>query len=166
MKRRLTCALVSALALSVPAAFAEQAANSTPSDDPVGDLITSALTGALPGSADYYLRATLYHAGGRGIRTLDSLGCKVVAMRTAAVDGVRVPRRTILYIRETVGTPLPNGAKHDGYWYASDLGASVHAGRIDLFTGQGATSMTPLMSLNLARLTVMRVGAFEGCPPA
>ncbi len=136
-----------------------------PVADPLGDFITSALTGALPGSADFRLRATLYHAGGRGIRGLDSLGCKVIAMRTAAVDGIRVPRRTILFIKETVGLIMPDGSKHDGYWYASDVGGDIHAGRIDLFTGQGAASMAPLMALNLATLTVMRAGVFHGCPP-
>ena len=141
-------------------------AQPTVSDDPLGDLINAALTGALPGSADFHLKATLYHAGARGIRALDSLGCKVVAMRTAAVDGIHVPRRTILFIKETVGLPMPDGSRHDGYWYASDVGGAIHNGRIDLFTGQGAASMGPLMGLNLATLTVMRAGVFQGCPPA
>ena len=133
--------------------------------DPIGDLVTSAITGSLPGSADYYLRATLYHAGERGLSALDSLGCRVVAMRTAAVDGIDLPRHTILFIKETVGLPMPDGSKHDGYWYASDVGGAIRAGRIDLFTGQGAGSMGPLMSLNLATLTVMKAGVFQGCPP-
>jgi 3D (Asp-Asp-Asp) domain-containing protein len=133
--------------------------------DPIGDLVSAALTGALPGSADYYLRATLYHAGERGMRALDSLGCKVVAMRTAAVDGKNLRRHTVLFIKETVGLPMPDGSKHDGYWYASDVGAAIHNGRIDLFTGKGAASMKPLMSLNLATLTVMKAGVFDGCPP-
>ncbi|MFI4936273.1 MAG: 3D domain-containing protein [Caulobacterales bacterium] len=161
MKRFLGCLATLAFALTAFGASAEPAQ----SPDPLGDLITSVLTGALPGSADYRLKATLYHAGERGIRALDSLGCKVVAMRTAAVDGVRVPRRTILFIKETVGLPMPGGGKHDGYWYASDVGGAIHAGRIDLFTGQGANSMTPLMPLNLATLTVMEAGVFQGCPP-
>ena len=59
-------------------------------------------------------------------------------MRTAAVDGVHAPRRTVLFIKETVGLPMPDGSRHDGYWYASDVGGAIHAGRIDLFTGQGA----------------------------
>jgi 3D (Asp-Asp-Asp) domain-containing protein len=134
--------------------------------DPIGDLVTSALTGALPGSADYHLRATLYHGGVRGIRDRDSLGCHVVAMRTAAVDGHALPRHTILFIKETVGLPLPGGGRHDGYWYASDVGGAIHEGRIDLFTGTGAASMRPLMPLNLATLTVMKAGVFDGCPPA
>lgn len=165
MKRRPVCLAALALALSASAAIADPPSSPSPSGDPLGDLITAALTGSLPGSADYYLKATLYHAGERGIRALDSLGCRVVAMRTAAVDGVRVHRGTILFIKETVGLPMPNGTKHDGFWYASDLGPSIHTGRIDLFTGSGAASMAPLMSLNLATLTVMRAGAFAGCPP-
>ena len=45
-------------------------------------------------------------------------------------------------------------------------GGGIHKGRIDLFTGQGAGSMGQLMPLNLATLTVARVGAFAGCPKA
>ena len=160
MKRFAAC-------LATVATLVATGAQAEPTDkpDPVGDLITSVLTGALPGSADYYLKATLYHAGERGIRALDSLGCKVVAMRTAAVDGIDLPRHTILFIKETVGLPMPDGSKHDGYWYASDEGSAIHSGRIDLFTGRGAASMSPLMPLNLATLTVMKVGEFKGCPP-
>ena len=162
----LTCALAaSSGALADPASKpAATPATSKPAD-PIGDLVSAALTGALPGSADYYLKATLYHAGERGLSALDSLGCKVVPMRTAAVDGVSLPRHTVLFIKETVGLPMPDGSKHDGYWYASDTGPAIHAGRIDLFTGSSAGSMTPLMSLNLAKLTVMRAGVFQGCPP-
>ncbi|HEY1425897.1 MAG TPA: 3D domain-containing protein [Caulobacteraceae bacterium] len=86
-------------------------------------------------------------------------------MRTAAVDGTNLPRHTVLFIKETVGMPMPDGSKHDGYWYASDVGGAIHKGRIDLFTGSGAASMRPLMSLNLATLAVMKAGVFHGCPP-
>jgi 3D (Asp-Asp-Asp) domain-containing protein len=182
MKHLLACLATLACALAASSgAYAEpasrptaplkpEAAQSRPPaapapSDPIGDLVSSAITGALPGSADYYLKATLYHAGARGIRALDSLGCKVVAMRTAAVDGVDLPRHTILFIKETVGLPMPDGSRHNGYWYASDVGGGIHRGRIDLFTGAGNASMTPLMSLNLATLTVMKAGVFQGCPP-
>jgi 3D (Asp-Asp-Asp) domain-containing protein len=186
MKRRLACLVALSIALPASLANADPApsppaapapaypapaaapapAPAPPAGDPIGDLVTSALTGALPGSADYYLKATLYHAGERGIRALDSLGCKVVAMRTAAVDGVALPRHTILFIKETVGLPMPDGSRHDGFWYASDVGGAIHSGRIDLFTGHGAASMAPLMPLNLATLTVVKAGVFQGCPPS
>jgi 3D (Asp-Asp-Asp) domain-containing protein len=195
MKRFLAClatlayALVTALGAASSGAYAEPASPASPVKpvqvqaqtpaptpapspppaqllaDPIGDLVTSAITGALPGSADYYLKATLYHAGERGMSALDSLGCKVVAMRTAAVDGIDLPRHTVLFIKETVGLTMPDGSKHDGYWYASDVGGAIHKGHIDLFTGNGSGSMSPLMPLNLATLTVMKAGVFHGCPP-
>nr|QQZ51709.1 hypothetical protein JKL49_12640 [Phenylobacterium glaciei] len=125
----------------------------------------NALTGTVPGSADYRLRATLYHAGAKGVGGLDSLGCKVVAMRTAAIDRNLIPRRTILFIKETVGLSMPDGGTHDGYWYASDVGGAIKGQRIDLFTGAGAGSMKPMRPLNLSQLTVTKAGQFKGCPP-
>ena len=139
-------------------------AHAAPSD-PIGDLLMNALTGAVPGSADYRLKATLYHAGAKGVGGLDSLGCKVVAMRTAAIDKSLIPRRTILFIKETVGLAMPDGGTHDGYWYASDVGGAIKGQRIDLYTGHGAASMKPMRQLNLATLTAVKVGKFEGCPP-
>ena len=139
-------------------------AHAAPSD-PIGDLLMNALTGAVPGSADYRLKATLYHAGAKGVGALDSLGCKVVAMRTAAIDKSLIPRRTILFIKETVGLSMPDGSAHDGYWYASDVGGAIKGQRIDLYTGSGSGSMKPLRPLNLAQLTVTKAGEFKGCPP-
>ena len=133
--------------------------------DPIGDLLLNALTGAVPGSVDYRLKATLYHAGAKGVGGLDSLGCKVVAMRTAAIDKTLIPRRTILFIKETVGLSMPDGSAHDGYWYASDVGGAIKGQRIDLFTGSGSSSMKPLRPLNLSQLTVTKAGQFKGCPP-
>jgi hypothetical protein len=87
-------------------------------------------------------------------------------MRTAAVDGVRVKRHSDLFITKTVGLPMPDGRLHDGYWFASDAGSGIRPGRIDLFTGQNRSSMLPLLHLNLATLTVAKVGEFTGCPTA
>ena len=84
-------------------------------------------------------------------------------MRTAAVDGVNVKRHSVLFIKETVGLPMPDGRPHNGYWYATDLGGTIHRGRIDLFTGEGTSSMSPLLRLNLATLTVAKVGEFTAC---
>ncbi len=157
MKRLLACLAALAVGLAATGAQAES--------DPLGDILAQALKDAAPVLDFFKLKATLYHSGG-GIRGFDSLGCKVVAMRTAAVDGRAVPRHTLLFIKETVGLIMPDGSKHDGYWYASDVGGAIHEGRIDLFTGQGATSMRPLLPLNLATLTVAKVGHFVGCPQA
>ena len=134
-------------------------------NDPVGDLISSVISGALPGTGVFNVKATLYHAGAKGVGVLDSLGCKVVPMRTLAVDKTIIPRRTVVFIKETVGLKMPNGQPHDGYWYASDVGGAIKGERIDLYTGNGARSMKPIMPLNLARLSAVKVGEFKGCPP-
>jgi 3D (Asp-Asp-Asp) domain-containing protein len=133
--------------------------------DPVGDLIMSVVTGTLPTGPVFNLKATLYHAGVRGVGALDSLGCKVVAMRTVAVDKDLIPKRSILFIKETVGMKMPDGSVHDGYWYASDTGGAIKGKRIDLYTGSTARSAARAGALNLARLTAVRVGEFKGCPP-
>lgn len=160
MRRR----LAALAALPVALGLASSAQANPP--DPIGDLIVSALTGTLPGTPEFRLKATLYHAGARGVGSLDSLGCKVVAMRTVAIDRNVIPRRTRLFIKETVGLPMPDGRKHDGFWYATDVGGAIKGEKIDLFTGHGSSSMKPLMALNLAKLTVAKAGEFKGCPPA
>ena len=158
MRRRLAAlAVCSALAITTNAKAA------TP--DPIGDMIMSVVTGAMPGAPGWNVKATLYHAGAKGVGVLDALGCKVVAMRTVAVDRHLIPEGTILYIKETVGLKMPDGSTHDGYWYASDTGGAIKGKRIDLFTGFSAASMNPLRALNLASLTAVKVGDFKGCPP-
>jgi len=68
MRRRLAAlAVLSTIAVAPNA----QAAPS----DPVGDLIASMISGALPGSGVFNVKATLYHAGAKGVGALDSLGC-------------------------------------------------------------------------------------------
>jgi len=134
-------------------------------NDPLGDLVTSVITGALPGTGVFNVKATLYHRGAAGVGALDSLGCKVVPMRTIAVDKTIIPRRTVLFIKETVGLKMPDGGTHDGYWYASDVGGAIKGQRIDLYTGHGAASMKPMQKLNLSTLTAVKVGQFKGCPP-
>jgi 3D (Asp-Asp-Asp) domain-containing protein len=158
MRRRLA-----ALAALTAVALAPQANAATP--DPLGDMIMSVVTGTMPGAPGWNLKATLYHAGAKGVGAIDSLGCKVVAMRTAAVDKTLIPKGSILYIKETVGLKMPDGSTHDGYWYASDTGGAIKGRRIDLFTGYSSASMNPLRALNLSSLTAIKVGDFQGCPP-
>jgi len=114
---------------------------------------------------DWRMRVTLYHQGGGGAGARDSLGCAPVAMRTAATDRSVAPRRSIIFIPETVGLALPNGERHDGLWYVSDTGPAIRGQRIDLFTGMGRRSMDPIQHLNVQHVDVVRMGAFEGCPP-
>jgi len=172
MRRQLAGILATAVisAFALPALAHAADANDAPAPaasrvDPLGDLITTALGGGLPGSVEFTMRATMYHAGAKGIRAFDSLGCKVAAMRTVAVDPKVIPRRTVLFIKETVGLPMPDGSKHDGYWYASDIGGAIKGLKLDLFSGFGAGSMRALGGLNLSNLSVSKVGEFKGCPP-
>ncbi|MDP3801390.1 3D domain-containing protein [Brevundimonas sp.] len=116
--------------------------------------------------ADWSARANLYHAGGGGATGNDSLGCRPIAMRTVATDPRYIPRRTRLFIRETVGMRMPDGTVHDGYWYASDTGGAIKGQKIDLYTGHGRGSMSPAMRFNQRRLTIVDAGRFEGCPPS
>jgi len=158
LRRRLAAlAVVSALALTTNAKAGVP--------DPIGDMIMSVVTGTLPGAPGWNVKATLYHAGAKGVGNLDSLGCRVVAMRTAAVDKDLIPKGSVLFIKETVGLKMPDGSAHDGYWYASDTGGAIKGQRIDLFTGFSTASMNPLRALNLASLTAIKVGDFKGCPP-
>lgn len=120
----------------------------------------------LAADPDWRARATLYHAGGGGATGADSLGCRPVAMRTVATDPRVIPRRTRLFIRETVGMRMPDGSLHDGYWYASDTGGAVKGAKVDLYTGQGRGSMRPAMRWNTRTLTIQNAGRFEGCPPS
>ena len=120
----------------------------------------------LAAEPDWRARATLYHAGGGGATGAESLGCRPVAMRTVATDPRVIPRRTRLFIRETVGMRMPDGTLHDGYWYASDTGGAVKGTKVDLFTGDGRGSMRPAMRWNTRTLTIQNAGRFEGCPPS
>lgn len=164
MKRILPCLAALAFWTVGPQALAQ------PIVDPIGDLIQTALQDSVQAAPeiapDWVLKASLYHAGAPGVGGRDSLGCPTVAMRTAATDRTMIPRRTILFIKETVGMPMPDGSIHDGYWYASDVGGAIKGARIDLFTGSGRGSMSPMMKLNMRAVTVSKVGTFEGCPKA
>ena len=92
----------------------------------------------MAGDPDWRASARLYHAGGGGATGNDSLGCRPIAMRTVAVDPRVIPRRTKLFIRETVGLRMSDGTIHDGYWYASDTGGAIKgANRFDSFWGAG-----------------------------
>jgi 3D (Asp-Asp-Asp) domain-containing protein len=159
MKRLLAC-----LAILCTLATSGATAQTSTAVDPIGDLITTTAASSADAAGDWKLLATLYH-GGRGIRGRDSLGCPVSPMRTVAADQGLVARHSIIFIKETVGLPMPDGGVHDGYWYVSDIGGAIRGQRIDLFTGHNAASMRPLMGLNMRSLTVSKVGDFSGCPP-
>ena len=128
--------------------------------------LTAEQAGLMAEDPDWHAHASLYHAGGGGATGNDSLGCRPVAMRTVATDPRVIPRRTRLFIRETVGLRLSDGTVHDGYWYASDTGGAIKGQRVDLYTGNGRGSMQQARRLNQRTLTITQAGRFVGCPPA
>ena len=158
-----------ALAASSAPAPATAAPAVAPASDPIGDMI-QAVRGVVDETVDAVetqVRATLYHVGKRtDFSARDSLGCHPTSMRTVAVDPKIFPRRSVLFIKETVGLKMPDGTSHDGYWYASDTGGAIKGQRIDLFTGVGAASMKALQNLNMTTISAIKVGMFEGCPTA
>ena len=145
-------------------------AESTPSANEGSDSGALSLTpeqqALMDEGADWTARVNLYHAGGGGATGNDSLGCRPIAMRTLATDPRYIPRRTRLFIPETVGMRMPDGVIHDGYWYASDTGGAIKGQKVDLYTGHGRGSMSPAMRFNQRRLTLVNAGRFEGCPPS
>jgi 3D (Asp-Asp-Asp) domain-containing protein len=130
------------------------------------DALSAEQADLMAGDPDWRASARLYHAGGGGATGNDSLGCRPIAMRTVAVDPRVIPRRTKLFIRETVGLRMSDGTVHDGYWYASDTGGAIKGAKIDLYTGHGRGSMRQAMNLNMKTLTIADAGDFDGCPPA
>jgi len=165
MKRILAC--LAALALPASANAAEPLSQGF---DPIGDVLSTVQSAATTvetvakNAFDWSMRVSLYH-GGRHMGSRDALGCPVAPMRTVAIDPSIVARRSIIFIKETAGMPLPDGGVHDGYWYASDIGGAIKGSRIDLFTGLSAESMKPLAQFNMKAVTVVKVGEFGGCPP-
>jgi len=145
-------------------------AESTPASDEGSDSGASVLSpeqqALMAADPRWTARVNLYHAGGGGATGNDSLGCRPIAMRTIATDPRYIPRRTRLFIPETVGMRMADGAIHDGYWYASDTGGAIKGQKIDLYTGHGRGSMSPAMRFNQRRLTLVDAGRFDGCPPS
>lgn len=71
------------------------------------------------------------------VASADGLGAKsygLVPYRTIAVRSGRLKLGTVVYIPSARGLKLPNGKKHDGYFFVADIGA-MGENQIDLYTG-------------------------------
>jgi 3D (Asp-Asp-Asp) domain-containing protein len=146
--------------------FVTSSASAAPAG-PIGDLLNNvhSAADAAMRTPELLMKATYYFLGAKGVRSRDSMGCRAVPMRTLAVDPHVVPRGSVVYIKQTVGLPMPGGGVHDGLWYASDVGGAIKGHRIDLYTGQGAASARAIRTIDLQSLSVTRISSFEGCPP-
>lgn len=75
----------------------------------------------------------------RFVKTMsaDGLGAKsfgLVPYRTIAVKQGGFNLGTVIYVPSARGLKLPNGKKHDGYFFVADVGA-MRPSQIDLYTG-------------------------------
>jgi 3D (Asp-Asp-Asp) domain-containing protein len=71
------------------------------------------------------------------LASADGLGAKsygLVPYRTIAVKADGLKLGTVLYIPSARGLRLPNGKRHDGYFFVADIGA-MDDNQIDLYTG-------------------------------
>ncbi len=71
------------------------------------------------------------------LMSADGLGAKtygLVPYRTIAVKSGTMKLGTVVYIPSARGLRLPNGKKHDGYFFVADSGA-MQSSQIDLYTG-------------------------------
>jgi len=88
---------------------------------------------ACPRCADYNLGQNrfvkLMSAEGLGAKTYGLVPYRTVAVKT---DGLKLG--TVLYIPAARGLKMPNGKKHDGYFFVADIGA-MRSSQIDLYTG-------------------------------
>lgn len=151
---------------AVATGLGEESTESVNEGSDSGVALTPEQQALMAEAADWTARVNLYHAGGGGATGNDSLGCRPIPMRTMAVDPRYIPRRTRLFIPETVGMRMPDGVIHDGYWYASDTGGAIKGQKVDFYTGHGRGSMSPAMPLNQRRVTLIDAGRFDGCPPS
>lgn len=66
---------------------------------------------------------------------LASRNMPLAPFRSVAVDTLRVPLGTLLYIPAAAGMELPDGSRHDGVFLAKDVGSAIVENRIDVFVG-------------------------------
>ncbi len=64
----------------------------------------------------------------------------LVPFRSIAVDPRKIPLDTEIYIPQARGAVLPDGAIHNGYFKAVDVGQAIQELRIDVFTAFGDQS--------------------------
>jgi 3D (Asp-Asp-Asp) domain-containing protein len=58
----------------------------------------------------------------------------LVAYRTVAVMDGTLPAGTVIFIPAARGLKLPNGRRHDGYFFVADVGA-LNSNQLDLYVG-------------------------------
>ncbi len=75
--------------------------------------------------------------------------CKLIPYKTIAVDPKVIPLGTRVFIPEAKGALLPDGTKHDGIFYAEDMGSAIKDYHVDLFSKEGMESSAPYESVGI-----------------
>jgi len=69
-------------------------------------------------------------------------GYKLVPYKSIAVDPSVIKIGSIVFIPAMVNVAIPGDTiKHDGYFYAVDIGSAIKDNHIDIFTGNNTTSV-------------------------
>ena len=74
-----------------------------------------------------------------GCKGVTATGYWVVPFHTLAVNRKEMPYRGVYYAPKTRGMRMPNGEKHDGYWFAHDTGGAFQGTprhRIDMYVAR------------------------------
>jgi 3D (Asp-Asp-Asp) domain-containing protein len=73
-------------------------------------------------------------------------GFVLVPYRTLATDPSFLSPGTVVYIPAAVGSRLPGGKSHDGYFFVGDRGGAVKGNHIDFFNGEELSSFPFVLS--------------------
>jgi len=71
-----------------------------------------------------------------------AMGRAITPLYTVAVDASVIPLGTSVFIPELMGLPREDGSPHDGCFIAEDRGLRVVGHKVDVFTGDAATTAT------------------------
>jgi 3D (Asp-Asp-Asp) domain-containing protein len=75
-------------------------------------------------------------------------GCQLVPYRTVAADPAFLKSGTVIFVPSAVGEKLPNGEKHDGYFFVGDAGGAIKGNHLDIFQGDQPAGFSFIRSRN------------------
>ena len=98
---------------------------------------------------------------------IGSTGCRLIPLRTIAVDPKFIRLGTRLYIPQLKGAELSDGTIHDGMFIAADRG-HFRGAHIDIFAGNGPRGARPFLRhgyRSRSHVTVYDAGKTDDCKP-
>jgi 3D (Asp-Asp-Asp) domain-containing protein len=67
-------------------------------------------------------------------------GFMLVPYRTVAADPSFLKSGAVIFIPSALGQTLPEGQKHDGYFFVGDVGGAIKGNHLDIFQGDRPTT--------------------------